>query len=364
MLPLADGDHFLLSAFGSRGRDFSAPWFALDARDGGARQIVANFAFAAVSPNGRHVGLIEGALWPRLVLVSTVAGQPPVVTRAALDDGRDAWPLCRLDDGALAVLKHAAFAQIVDTATGKLRPGPRLEADACTFEGRARVVLYRRDRAAGSVDRSVFDLASARSAEAVRFAGAEVPLALRGERLLAKMGGAGLGQIALFEASTGQLVRSLGRATVGRSPGVLLLRDGRAAIMNQGDVANTVRLFDAEGRDLWATKIDERGGAGLVGETSSGEIVASCWSLDSVPTTLYLDRATGVVVRKLEGLVPAGGLPWFGGSDPTLDLSGPQFESRLFVDRAEAIYRVDPATGQRRLLVPGQTGTSSSEIGF
>ena len=363
VLPLADSDHFLLSAFGSRGRDLYAPWFALDARDGSARQIVANLAPAAVSPNGRHVALIEGALSPRLVLVSAVAGQPPVVTRAALDDDRGAWPLCLSDDGALAILRYTGFAQIVDTATGKVRPGPRLEADACSFEGRARAVLYRHDLAAGSVDRSVFDLASGRSAEVVRFAGVDLPLALRGDRLLARMGGAGLGQIALFEASNGRMIRALGRAAVGRSPGALLLRDGRAAILGQNDFDNSVRLFDAEGKELWSAKVGERARAALVGETSSGEIVATSWSFDSV-TTLYLDGATGVVGRRLEGVAPAGGLPFFGGSDPSLDLSGLRVRSRLFVDRAEAVYRVDPATGRRRLLVAGQTGGLSSELGF
>ena len=116
VLPLGDGDHFLYSGFSSRGRTFFAPWFAMDARDGGGRQVSANLAPAAVSPNRRHVLLTEGALSPRLVLVSALPGQSPVVTRAALGEG-PAWPLCLSDDGALVVLKGMPFAQIVETAT-------------------------------------------------------------------------------------------------------------------------------------------------------------------------------------------------------------------------------------------------------
>lgn len=355
---IGDGEHFLLSGFRSRGRDVFAPWFAVDIGDGSARRVAANLSLVAVSPNGRHTVLIEGVLSPRLVLVSAVAGQTPVVTRAALGQGGAVVPLCLSDDGALAILQYNVFAHIVDTATGKPRPGPRLEAAACTFEGRSRVVLYRQDVAAHSLDRSTFDLASGSSAGQVHFAGAEWPLALRGHRLLARMGGAGMGrQVALFEANTGRLVRSLGRAWVGRSPGALLLQDGRAAVMDQGDIDNTVRLFDPEGRELWAAKVGERGRVALNGQTSSGEIVVASWSSDSVPTTLYLDGATGAVSHKLEGLSPAEGSFFFGPSDPTSDRSGPRVESRLFTDRAEAIYRVDPTTGQRRLIVPGETGS-------
>ena len=364
VLPIGDGDHFLLSAFGSRGRDFFAPWFALDVREGRGQKVAANLAPAAVSPGGRHVALIEGAISPRLVLVSAVAGQLPVVTRISLDEGREAWPLCLSDDGALIVLKYAAFAQIVDTATGKVRPGPRLEADACSFEGRVRAALYRRDVAAGSLDLSLFDLASGRSGEVVRFAGADRPLAVRGDRLLARMGGPGLSEVGLFDAGTGRLIGSLGRMTMGRSPGALLLRDRRTAIMSPGDVDSILRLFDAEGHELWATKVGDRGRAALVGETETGEIVAVSWSAKLVPTTLYLDGASGAIARSLEGLFPAGGLPLFGASDPTLDLSGPRIESRLFLDKTEALYRVDPANGQKRLLVPGQAEMTAAEIGF
>lgn len=354
---IGDGEHFLLSGFRSRGRYIFAPWFAVDARDGSARRVAASLSLTAVSPNGRHTVLIEGELSPRLVLVSAVAGQTPVVTRAPLDQGAEFVPVCLSDDGALAILRYNGFAHIVDTATGKPRPGPLLEADACTFEGRARVVLYRKDQAAGNLDRSTFDLASGRSADPVRFPGAELPLALRGDRLLARLGGAGTGQVALFEASTGRLVRSLGRAWVGRSPGALLLQDRRAVVLVQGDTDNTVRLFDPEGRELWAVKVGERGRVALVGQTDSGAIVVASWSSDSVPTTLYLDGATGAVSHKLEGLFPAEGSSFFGPSDPTSNRSGPRVESRLFTDRAEAIYRVDPATGQRRLIIPGETGS-------
>ena len=76
VLPLGDGDHFLLSGFGSRGRDFWAPWLAMDAGNGRVLRVAVGFAAATGSPNGRHVALIEGALSPRLVLVSAVSGQP------------------------------------------------------------------------------------------------------------------------------------------------------------------------------------------------------------------------------------------------------------------------------------------------
>ena len=134
--------------------------------------------------------------------------------------------------------------------------------------------------------------------------------------------------------------------------------------MTQGDSDNIVTLFDGDGKQTWATRVGDRARAALVGETSSGEIVATSWSLDFVPTTHYLDGATGAERRRLMGLAPAGGLPFFGGSDPTLDLSGRRVTSRLFIDRAEAVYRVDPATGQRRLLVQGQPGAPPSVIGF
>ena len=364
VLPLGDGDHFLLSAFGSRGRVFFAPWFALDVREGRGQKVAANLAPAAVSRGGRHVALIEGALSPRLVLVSAVAGQLPVVTRTPLDEGREAWPLCLSDDGAWIILRYGVVAQIVDTATGKVRPGPRLDADGCTFEGRGKVALYRRDQAAGSLDRSLFDLASSRSGEVVRFAGADRPLAVRGDRLLARMGGPGLSEVGLYDAGTGRLIGSLGRMTMGRSPGALLLREGRVAIMSPGEIDSVLRLFDASGRELWTTKVGDRGRVALVGETKTGEIAAVSWSAKLVPTTLYLDGASGAIARSLEGLFPAGGLPLFGASDPSLDLSGPRIESRLFLDNTEALYRLDPATGQKRLLVPGQAGMTAAEIGF
>ena len=124
--------------------------------------------------------------------------------------------------------------------------------------------------------------------------------------------------------------------------------------MNQGDVDNTVRLLDAEGRDLWATKIDERGGAGLVGETSSGEIVASCWSLDSVPTTLYLDGATGVVVRKLKGLAPAGGLPFFG--------EGGRSHAHAFTASGRVVHRVRAHGSARAGPCPGRQHARGGDL--
>ena len=248
-----------------------------------------------------------------------------MITRASLDNDRSLWPLCLSDDGALIVLRYASFAQIVDTATAKPRSGPRLDADACSFEGSARVVLYRRDAAAGSVDRSAFDIASGRSGETVRFAGAERPMALRADRLLAHTGGSGRGQVGLFDAGTGQLLRSLGRLAMSRSPAALLLRDRRAVVLNQDDPDNVVRLFDAAGQELWATKVGEQGRAALVGETKAGEVVVATWSAGLVPATLYLDGASGLVARTLAGLAPAGGgSPFIAGSDPTTDLSGPR----------------------------------------
>ena len=159
---LGGGDHFLLSGFKARGRDYFAPWFVVDARDGGARRLGGRLSAVAISPNRRHAALVEGVLAPRLVLISSVAGQPPVVTRAALADRQEAWPLCLSDDGALAVIKFGSYSQVVDTATAKARPGPRLEAEACTFEGRSGVVLYRHDPSGNRLERSILDLVSGR----------------------------------------------------------------------------------------------------------------------------------------------------------------------------------------------------------
>jgi hypothetical protein len=315
VLPLADGQHFLFE--GSRaGQAWASATFLVDARDGRAKRITLGTTGAVSSPRGQHVLFLEGFLDQRLVVVSAVPGAEPVVSRAPLAEGKEFWPLCLSDDGMLVVLRTGGYARIVDTATGKDRSLPPLEAAYhCTFESPRRLILYGLDPAHGSSYRRVLDLETGAQGGRVDYPEAMGILAVHGDRLLARIR-ASQPEIGLYDAESGRLLRRLGVAAAwGWEPGVAFLPSGQIAFVGV-DPPGTLRIFDPDGRERMTMPFTE-GKATLAGANTQGEVFVVLHAATS-ESTLVVDPETGVTKRRIENLQPTDG-PFH--SDPVAQVS-------------------------------------------
>jgi WD40 repeat protein len=294
---------------------------------------------------------LEGFLDPRLVVVSAVPGAAPVVSRAPLAEGKEFWPLCLSDDGMLVVLRSGGYARIVDTATGKDRSLPPLEAaHHCTFESPRRLVLYGLDPARGSTYRRVLDLETGAQGGRVDYPEAMGILAAHGDRLLARIRLASGSEIGLYDAESGRLLRRLGvAASWGWEPGVAFLPSGQIAFVGI-DPSNTLRVFDPDGRERMTLPFAD-GKATLAGANAQGEVFVVLHSATS-ESTLVVDPETGDTKRRIEDLQPTNG-PFL--SDPVAQVSSSseRFRLGLFIDPHQAIVRLDPDTGQRQTILAG-----------
>jgi hypothetical protein len=357
VVPLPGG-YFMLGGVASRGVSVSAI-FLVDPRDGRAQRVSSGSSGLVPSASGRHVLFGEGVLSPRLVVVSAVSGQPPVITRALLAKEDEAWPVCLSDDGLLAVIREGSEARVVETATGKRLGLPALEAAAaCTFEGRRRLVLYRPDLVRLSTFRRIVDLETGAQGESVEYPGAQGILATHGNRVLGRMRPSGRTEIGLFDETTGRLLANLGPAAwAAEGDPASFLPDGRVAFVDGVGGQDTLRLFDADGHERLAVRVAEKGKAALAGVTPEGEIYVVVRSNETFHTVI-LDRQTFAPRQRIEGLRPAPGPLTFWNSDPAARLMQSQERLRqgLFLDAKEAIVHLDPPTGTTKLLIAASPG--------
>lgn len=358
VVSLPGGHSFLLGGEGSR-RPFAPANFLIELQGGRAQRVTRGASFPVPSPSGRHVLFGEGALEPRLVVVSALLGQPPVITRALLAKEDEAWPVCLSDDGLRAVIREGSETRVVDTATGQRIGLPALEAaNACTFEGRRGLVLYRADPARRSVYRRFVDLETGAQGERVEYPGVEGILATRGNRVLVRRREAGQTEIGLLDGATGQFLARLGvTLTFAEGDPASFLPDGRVAFLGSAEPRNTLRLFDADGHERLTARVAESGKAALAGITPEGEICVVVRS-DEALHTLVLDPQTAVEKQRIEGLRPAAGPMPFWGLDPSVRLLQSQERLRqgLFLDAQGAIVRLDRATGKTQILVAAGPG--------
>jgi hypothetical protein len=348
VLPLAGGRDILLAGR-AEGRGAFSPVYLIDVRDGGHRRIGSYGGWAVDGfPEPHHVILSDGYLSPRLVAIRAAEGRPAVVTSVALDAGSGgAQVSCVSSDGGLAVVRTTRRTRVVDTYTGKPKPGPDLgDFSLCSFEGRQRLVLYSGGAPPGDLQRQVVDLGTGARHVPVRFEGAGWARAVRDGRLVTSMD---VKEFRVFDVDSGQMVWS-------HSPGgwPWLLSDGRVALVEQEGGRNVLSVLGPDGEEVWSQAI----GAGrptdrasIVAESAAGELVLLRSSRGTPTETLYVDPSTGEVRRRLEGLVPVPAGRWFP-YDPSLIRVA---DEAIFVDEDEAVVHIDPGTGDRRIVLEGRT---------
>jgi hypothetical protein len=130
-----------------------------------------------------------------------------------------------------------------------------------------------------------------------------------------------------------------------------LLSAGRFGSIDRGSEGFRLRVFDRDGRALFETRVEA---ASVGGESEPGVLVVGrgkIWSADGTirfaGESEFVDLATGRVVRREPGLWPAFNA-WgvLGGSVEPGSLA-----TRLFVTTDDALVRLDPVTGARKVLV-------------
>lgn len=130
-------------------------------------------------------------------------------------------------------------------------------------------------------------------------------------------------------------------------PRALLLGDGRVAL----GMGNEVRITDAAGTTLAVVPVPEKSQVNALREPEPGQLAVGLWSLVlSKRRTLFVDAATGSVLRDEAGLLPAGPQ-----SGPWPQAVPGSLASRLFTDEEGTLLALEPG-GRRRIILAAAGG--------
>jgi hypothetical protein len=241
----------------------------------------------------------------------------------------------------------------------------------------------RRALLAGALSVALVDVASAR--EIARTAAPGVVAADLGDGFARLYQVTGPGQLAVSDWSLGDGSRVERARVTGAPPILLLARRGDLSVVVTGprekalvDAASgAVRRFESKATDLpgaalvlasqhvalslaGEVKVVSRAGEAVASlavpdpalvyalrEPAPGELAVGLWTPSLAGRrTLFVDAATGRVLREEKQLLPAG--PRYSGWMPQPEAGS--FASRLLADSAGSVFRVDP-DGRRREIV-------------
>lgn len=359
-----DGRFLALAAF-DRGRAAS---FILDTTSGGFLRIS---SFASFTPDGRHaVWEEEGPLWRfrrQELRLARLDGPGPRVETVELDPPLPEEPVRRLalDEaaGRVAVVQ-AHTLSVLELPSGRAL-GRTAGADddwvAAAFLRDGRLRALRRVRpVVGGPGRQVLP----GFLELVDFAGgvpsSRLPLEAVGHAML--MSGIAGERILLFEpqvprvvslhdARTGRRLRVFAGEPPWRVNDALLLADGSVAVVEMDGTASRLRLAT----DMRLDRLIELPGPFVIGvlggELPGGRIAVGLFGAppgpgargeERVGETVVIELATGEIVRREAGLLPAAG-------------QASKAAATLFETAAGELVRLDPDTGQRRVVVAAKT---------
>src|SRR5687768_9557392 len=129
-------------------------------------------------------------------------------------------------------------------------------------------------------------------------------------------------------------------------PHAIVLGDGRVAL----SMGTEVRIVDAGGATR-VVPLPADGQASALREPAPGQLAIGMWSrILSRQRTLFVDTATGTIVREEPGLLPAGGTTGLLAQAEPASLS-----SRLFTDEEGNLVALEPG-GRRIVLAASSEG--------
>lgn len=154
-------------------------------------------------------------------------------------------------------------------------------------------------------------------------------------------------RLSLYVLDGGRLVTLIDAwSAANRAAG--LLSDGGAFSVEESAPGLRLRIFGPDGATRASVAMPGKFPVRLGGEPLPGllSIGVDRWDTASLREALFVDVATGEVRRREAGLLPAArwGL-WLGGPAPG------SASTRLFWDSQRALVRLDPLTGERRVLI-------------
>jgi hypothetical protein len=157
--------------------------------------------------------------------------------------------------------------------------------------------------------------------------------------------------VGVFDARSGARVADIAAAPDAYSFDAGLLGDGRLALAEALPSGARVRFFDPEGREAVAVPLGRARSVRLGGEPRAGRLAVGLEMSSFGPSDVALvDTAAARLVRVEKGLAPlrTGVVGLFSSGLP---VGSPG--ASLFTDDDGALVRLDPDSGQRRIILPG-----------
>jgi hypothetical protein len=158
-------------------------------------------------------------------------------------------------------------------------------------------------------------------------------------------------RLRLFSAENGEPIALLAAQTAQRSSWARFLSDGRIVFATADGTTARVRLFDAQGTPVREIPLPSSVGLMLGGEPEPGKVFVALPKGEAFweGSLLYLvDLDRGKVEKKADDLTPVTFFE-YGVSRPAV---GPE-AAKLFYGPGRSLVRFDPATGERKTLLPG-----------
>ena len=279
---------------------------------------------------------------PRLSVVR-VGRTVELLARTPMDDGlRWHTVLAIHPDGRKAVVAGDLATAIVDLQTARVVGSvPLAQAMAADVlpDGRARVF-----RSIPSPGGAVLAVAVWSPADNSVVETARIPhgalLTRRGDVAVVAVGPR---EKAILDLATGREQRVAGDAP-DTLPRALVLGDGHVALTMGGEV----RITDAGGATLAVVPLPPKSQAAALRETEPGRLAVGVWSVVlSQKGTLFVDAATGAILREDPGLMPAGLQ-----SGPWPQPAPGSMAARLFTDDEGRLVSLEPGD-QRRVVIAG-----------
>jgi hypothetical protein len=351
----SSGSH--VAFFARQGRLDYRPMFLVDTTTGRFDRIptarLRGFAFSA---DGRRAVWIEDSDPPTLAL-RLLDTPESAVRRSTLSAGTAPWLAALSDDGRQALLASQERIVVVDTDSGREAASASLDqlgADArspvsysfWSFVGDT-VVGFFPSRGLPLVI-STFAFRTGRITAGPKVDGVDWVRQVRDGRALL-MGVMGRGPVVVVDGAKAHVLVA-GHGLLGTA--MLLGEDRVAALVNRESDRRLV-VWNREGQPTLDVPFPA-GVSVVAGEPRPGWLALAA-DLGHPARTVFVDLATGAVIREEAGLTPAAA--WNG--EQSLPPGSPG--ARLFVGTRGEIVRLDPETGRREaiLVPPG----AESELG-
>jgi hypothetical protein len=134
------------------------------------------------------------------------------------------------------------------------------------------------------------------------------------------------------------------------------LSDGRIAVAETGADGARLTILGAEGGRETAISLGPGGSIALAGEAANGKIIVVVRPVGAAmfDSKIFLvDVSTGEARRIADSLFPVSAHAWWFAGDLSLSPAPGSEAVMLFFGPGYSLVRLDPFTGERRTVVPG-----------